>query len=40
MSPLYIGGRVIYGKQSSNPSNPVEGSEYFNDSEKVLKYYD
>jgi len=40
MSPLYVGNRVIYGKQSSNPSNPVEGNEYFNDSEKVLKYYD
>jgi hypothetical protein len=40
MSPLYVGNRVIYGKQSSNPSNPAESSEYYNDSEKILKYYD
>ncbi len=40
MAPLYVGGRIVYGNQSSNPSSPSEGDIYWNGTDNVFKYYD
>ena len=40
MSPLFVGGRKIYGTATSNPGSATEGDIYWHSSDNVFKYYD
>ena len=40
MSPLFVGGRKIYGTATSNPGSATEGDIYWNSNDNVYKYYD
>jgi hypothetical protein len=40
MSPIKVGGRVINGSATSNPSNPVEGDTYWFSTDNKYRVYD
>ena len=40
MSPLFVGGRKIYGTATSNPGSATEGDIYWHSTDNVFKYYD
>ena len=39
MAPLFVGGRVIYGSLSSDPTGVNAGDEYYNTTDNVKKVY-